>query len=50
MLLTTAIALPAPTSGYLNNGKSTIVNVTIFGGTSAASTGVQAAVGTALGL
>jgi hypothetical protein len=50
ILLTTAIALPAPTSGYLNNGKSTIVNVTIFGGTSAVSTDVQAAVGTALGL
>jgi len=50
LLLTTAIALPAPTSGYLTDGKSTIVNVTIFGGTSAVSTGVQTAVGTALGL
>ncbi len=50
ILLTTAIALPAPTIGYLNDGRSTIVNVTIFGGTSAVSTGVQTAVGTALGL
>jgi putative cell wall-binding protein len=50
LLLTTATALPTPTSGYLSVGKSTIVNVTIFGGTSAVSTGVQTAVGTALGL
>ena len=50
LLLTTATALPTPTSGYLSGGKSTIVNVTIFGGTSAVSTGVQTAVGTALGL
>jgi hypothetical protein len=42
--------LPTPTSGYLSGGKSTILNVTIFGGASAVSTGVQTAVGTALGL
>jgi len=50
LLLTTGTALPTPTSGYLSNGESTIVNVTIFGGTSAVSIDVQTAVGSALGL
>ncbi len=43
-------ALPTSTSAYLTAANSTIVTTNIFGGTTALSASVQAAIGTALGL
>jgi putative cell wall-binding protein len=50
IVLTDPGVLPAPTSAYLTSADTTIVTTSIFGGTAALSTAVQASISTALGL
>ncbi len=50
IVLTDPGTLPAPTSTYLTGANTTIVTTSIFGGTAALSTAVQASISTALGL
>ena len=50
IVLTDPRILPASTSTYLTGAKTTVVITNIFGGTTALSASVQAAIGTALGL
>ncbi|HEY0868837.1 MAG TPA: cell wall-binding repeat-containing protein, partial [Acidothermaceae bacterium] len=50
IVLTDPGTLPVPTSTYLTGAEATIVTTSIFGGTAALSTAVQASISTALGL